>query len=182
MAERLNTCEVQQGATTVTLRGAVSLDWARLYEAHASALLRYLAKLTNDREAATELMQDSFVRAMRAGIREPAAARAWLFTTATNLAVSRARRRRVLRFVPFAGTEPAPNSAFDAEAHQVRSALAAIPPDHAAALLLHYDAGFTRAEIAGIQGVSEEAVKSRLSRGRKNFTAAYRRLERGLRG
>lgn len=178
----LDRCEVQREATTVRLRGAVNLDWERLYEAHASALHRYIAKLTNDGEAATELMQDTFVQGMRSDIREPAAVRTWLFRTATNLAVSHGRRRRLLRFAPFVGTEVAPEPAFDPETHQVRAALGSIPPEHAATLLLHYDAGFTRAEIAQMQGVSEETVKSRLARGRKNFIAAYRRLERGLRG
>jgi DNA-directed RNA polymerase specialized sigma24 family protein len=40
--------------------------------------------------------------------------------------------------------------------------------------------GFSRAEAARILGITEEAVKSRLARGRLNFAAAYKRLERGL--
>ena len=62
----------------------------------------------------------------------------------------------------------------------MRSALDAIPFDQATTLLLHYHAGFRRGEIARMHGVSEETVKSRLARGRRNFMAAYRRLERGL--
>lgn len=180
-AERHSTCEVQRAATTVTLPGAMSADWERLYELHALSLVRYLTKLTGDREAATELMQDTFARGLSADIRDPGAARAWLFATATNLAVSLARRRRLLRFLPFSGGETAPRGGFDHEAHQVRAALRSISAEHAATLLLHYDAGFGRAEIAAMHGVSEETVKSRLARGRKSFIAAYRRLERGLR-
>jgi len=55
-----------------------------------------------------------------------------------------------------------------------------IPADQAATLLLFYESGFARGEIADLLNVSEETVKSRLARGRKNFMAAYRRLERGL--
>jgi len=40
--------------------------------------------------------------------------------------------------------------------------------------------GRSRSEIAAHLGISEEGVKSRLARGRLNFAAAYRRLERGL--
>ncbi|HLA13760.1 MAG TPA: sigma factor, partial [Gemmatimonadaceae bacterium] len=53
-------------------RDHLSVDWKLLYEIHAPELQRYLAKLTGEREAATELMQDVFVSAMRAPIREPA--------------------------------------------------------------------------------------------------------------
>lgn len=173
---------MQELTTALGPRAGVSLDWVRLYEAHASRLQRYLAKLTGEREAATELMQDTFLRAMRADVHDPAAVRAFLFRTATNLALTRARRRRLLAFLPFSGREVAPRGAFDEEAAQVRRALASIPADQAAALLLHYQSGFTRAEIAEMQGIGEEAVKSRIARGRKAFIAAYRRLERGLAG
>jgi RNA polymerase sigma-70 factor (ECF subfamily) len=156
-------------------------NWEDLYQAHSLELLRYLTKLTGDREEATDLMQDTFVRAITAPIDDPTAIRSWLFRVATNAAMSRFRRRRVLAFLPFRGTEVAVSSAFDVEAHHVRLALASIPSREAAALLLHYESGFSRAEIARMQGLSEEGVKSRLARGRKNFIAAYRRLQRGYR-
>lgn len=160
----------------------VSLDWERLYETHARQLQRYLVKLTGDQETGTELMQETFLRAIRADIREPAAARAWLFRTGTNLALNRRRRQRLVAFIPFTGSEPSNTAPFDVEAEQVRRALRAVSEDQAATLLLHYESGFTRAEIAPMQGVSEETVKSRLARGRKSFISAYRRLERGLAG
>ena len=47
--------------------------------------------------------------------------------------------------------------------------------DQAAALVLHYAHGFTRAEIAELVGRSEETVKSRIARGRRAFLAAYDR-------
>jgi RNA polymerase sigma-70 factor (ECF subfamily) len=107
-------------------------------------------------------------------------AHAWLFRTATNLARNEMRRRRLLAFVPFSGRESATGGGFDFEADHVRTALRSLPFEQATSLLLHYHAGFQRHEIAHLQGVSEETVKSRLARGRKGFTAAYRRLARGL--
>lgn len=161
-------------------REAVTPDWEALYREHAPDLLRYLAKLTGQREEATELMQDTFVRAMSAKTDQIAAFRPWLFRIATNLAVTRVRRRRLFAFIPFHGTELAPGGAFDEDAYQVRAALRSVPPDQAATLLLHYQSGFTRAEIAAMQGLSEDGVKTRLARGRKNFIAAYRRPRGGL--
>ena len=168
---------------TGTMYGvSVDADWRELYEEDATVLLRYLAKLTGDREMASELMQETFVRALRAnpGFENPRAAHAWLFRTATNLARNELRRRRLLAFVPFSGVEHAPRSAFDIEGDQVRAALRSLPFDQAATLLLHYHSGFRRNEIAELHGISEETVKSRLARGRKSFIAAYRRLERGF--
>jgi RNA polymerase sigma-70 factor (ECF subfamily) len=161
---------------------AVNFDWEGLYDRHAGELLGYLAKLVGDRERASELMQDTFVRALRSDhtIREPGAVRAWLFETATNLALNDRRRRALFRFIPFSGAERAPGDVFDVGAEHVRASLRSLSSDEAVALLLRYHAGFSRSEIAAIVGTGEETVKSRLARGRKNFMAAYRRLERGL--
>ncbi len=160
----------------------MTLDWEGLYAEHAAELAGYLAKLVGDREVGSDLMQETFVRGMRAGdaIRDPSAVRAWLFRTGTNLGYSHRRRKALLAFLPFTGREQMPHAAFDIEADQIRSALNSIPAEQSAALLLFYDNGFARAEVATLLGVSEETVKSRLARGRRNFIAAYRRLERGL--
>lgn len=160
----------------------MSVDWAALYEEHAQELAGYLAKLLGDREIASELTQEAFIRGLRSEhtLREPAAALGWLYRTGTNLALSHLRRRAMLRFLPLTGVEVAAPETFDLEADQVRAALRSINTDQAATLLLFYDVGFDRREIAAMLGVSEETVKSRLARGRKDFLAAYRRLERGL--
>jgi RNA polymerase sigma-70 factor (ECF subfamily) len=151
------------------------LPWRELYDAHAAELVGYLWKLTGDREAATDLMQDTFIAGMRdeAGLREPAKARAWLFRIATRLAIKRLRRARLIAFLPFAGTERSAEGIPDVEGLAVRDAMRSISPDQAAALVLHYAHGFTRAEIAELVGRSEETVKSRIARGRRAFIAAY---------
>src|SRR5437870_603057 len=104
-----------------------SVDWERVYEDHAGQLAGYLAKLVGDREVACELTQEAFLRALKSGgsLREPAAARAWLYRVGTNLASNHRRRRALLRFLPFSGDEPGSSEAFDPEAEQVRSALRA---------------------------------------------------------
>ncbi|MDQ2914088.1 MAG: sigma-70 family RNA polymerase sigma factor [Chloroflexota bacterium] len=160
----------------------MTVDWAALYEEHAQELAGYLAKLLGDRETASELTQEAFIRGLRSErtLREPAAALGWLYRTGTNLATSHLRRRALLRFLPLTGVEVAAPDALDPEAAQVHAALRSISADQAATLLLFYDVGFERKEIAAMLGLSEEAVKSRLARGRKDFMAAYRRLERGL--
>jgi len=160
----------------------MSIDWSSVYAAHAGELAGYLAKLAGDPEAGSDLMQETFIRGMRSGdaIRDPGAVRAWLYRTATNLAHNHRRRHAILRFMPFTGTEQSRLEAFDADADQVRRALGSISEAAAATLLLFYVHGFDRQELAAMFDVSEEAIKSRLARGRRDFMAAHKRLERGL--
>lgn len=160
----------------------MSVDWSSAYTAHAGELAGYLTKLAGDPEIASELMQETFIRGIRSGeaIRDSGAIRGWLYRTATNLAHNHRRRRAILRFVPFTGEERSEHEAFDAEADQVRRALRSVPEAAAATLLLFYVHGFDRQELAAMFDVSEETVKSRLARGRRDFMAAYKRLERGL--
>jgi RNA polymerase sigma-70 factor (ECF subfamily) len=99
--------------------------------------------------------------------------RPWLYRIASNLAIDQLRRSRRLRFVPFVGTESAPDANND-EAEAVRSALRAIDPELAATLVLRLHEGFSRAEVASIRGVSERKVKSRLAEARIAFERAYR--------
>lgn len=170
------------GSSSAVAYFPVTVDWAGIYERHAAELASYLTRYVGDREVATELMQETFVRGLRADqtIREPGAVRSWLFQTATNLALNERRRRALFRFIPFSGLERSPREAFDPAAAQVNAALRSISSDQAAALLLRYHSGFSTGEIAAMLALSEETVKSRITRGRQNFMAAYRRLERGL--
>lgn len=157
---------------------SVSRDWSTLYGEHAPALARFLVKLTGDRDIASELLQETFVRAIRSG--EAAsrirAVRPWLFRIAGNLAWDHQRRRALLRFVPFSDREADSASIHDPEVEILRRALRRLPDTQSRTLLLHYEAGFSRREIADMEGISEEAVKSRLARGRDAFLRGYERM------
>jgi DNA-directed RNA polymerase specialized sigma24 family protein len=158
------------------------LNWDEIYGRYSEELARFMVKLLGDRERAADIVHDTFVRAMRSedDLRELSSVRAWLYKIAANLARNELQRRSLIAFLPFGGHERGAADAFDVEATQIHHALRSIPTDQAVALVLHYQSGFSRAEVASLTGVSEEGVKSRLARGRANFIAAYRRLERGL--
>lgn len=148
-----------------------------MYTEHAGALVSFLTKLTGDPEVASELMQEAFVRAIRAGGEaDLRSVRAWLFRIARNLARDHHRRRRLLNFVPFSGRERSSQVTGDEDAELVHRALRSLSATLSTTLLLHYDAGFSREEIAEMDGVTEDAVKSRLARGRDAFARAYERL------
>jgi RNA polymerase sigma factor (sigma-70 family) len=146
---------------------------AALYEAHRGELLGFLVRMTRDREAAEELLQDAFIRLIRearAG-RMPDDPRAWLYRVVANAAISRGRHGAVwTRLVPrlLDRRQPAsPEGEFlrterDAEVH---AAMAGLAPDARAALLLAAQ-GFDGREIAASIGRTEGATRTLMSRSR----------------
>ena len=137
------------------------------------ALLTYLRRLSRDDETAEDLVQETFARAMAARRRPPdEELRPWLYRIATNLAIDRLRRSRLVRFVSL--TRDLPSDAPADEAEAVRAALRTMDHELAVVLVLRLHEGFSRAEIARMRGVSERAVKARLAEARVAFARAYR--------
>lgn len=137
--------------------------------------------LTGDRQDASELVQDTFVRAWEAlsTFRGESAFGTWLHRIAVNLllAEARAARRRALRVAieaDLSGTDNAPpleRSAVPPADHQTRLDLAhaiqRLPPGARAVFLLYDVAGYTHAEIAEELGVAEGTCKAHLFRARR---------------
>lgn len=145
---------------------------------YQAPIVRYLHGLTGNAEQACDLAQETFERAYRSlgALRDPFMLRAWLYRIAHHQAYSLLRRRALVRWLPLPhalrATTPAPDSAAIA-AVRVGQALARVPLDQRAPLLLHLVAGFSYAEVAALLGASEGAVRMRISRGRAAFRAAY---------
>lgn len=150
-----------------------------LYEAHRAELLGFLIRMTRDREAAEDLLQDVFIRLIRearAG-RMPDDVRPWLFRVAANAAITRGRRgsvwtRLVARLVE--RREPAlpEHEALRKEREtELRRALADLPPDARAALLLAAH-GFRGHEIAASLGRTEGATRTLMCRSRAQVRLA----------
>jgi RNA polymerase sigma-70 factor (ECF subfamily) len=170
----------KEKATIVAADASAQLDWAMVYEVHGPDVFAFLRRSLGSTALAEDVLQDTFVRALRAHSHPAAeAVRPWLFTIAANLAVSHHRRSRLLAFLPFADDARTEGEPYDAESEQVRRALRSIPRDQAVTLTLALHEGFSRREIAQMLAISEEGVKSRLARGRRNFASAYRALEGG---
>jgi len=152
---------------------------AAVYDACHADLFGYAWSLTRDHPAAEDVMHEAFMRLVResgAG-RWPQNPRAWLYTVVTNLAFSRSRRRLIAdrwqRFVGRSGQsdtdEAAEETVLRAERHaQLTTALASLPKDHQAALLLAAD-GFSGREIATILAKSEGATRNILWRARHSL-------------
>ncbi len=144
-----------------------------LYEVHRAELLAFLLRMTRDREAAEDLLQETFIRLIkevRAG-RLPDTVRPWLYRVAANAAISRSRHGAVWnRLLPRLVDRREPvrpeSELLRAEREtELHTALAELPPDGRAALLLAAQ-GFDGHEIAATIGRTEGATRTLLCRSR----------------
>lgn len=151
------------------------------------AILRFIQRFLggNDRAAAEDLAQDVFLAAWKAAPTYEASAKVitWLLRIATNLCLNQRRAARLRATVPLAAEDSAqklPASADRPEARlmaseqavQVRAAIAALPPNQRAAILLRHFHDLCYEDIAAALGVSVSAVESLLFRARQALQAA----------
>ncbi|WP_446216998.1 RNA polymerase sigma factor [Micromonospora sp. IBHARD004] len=138
-----------------------------LYHAHFRSLTLQLTAYCGDLSQAQDLVQEAFCRAFARWSRvsrydDPVA---WVRRVAWNLATSRWRRLHTAQsFLHRQREEHAPGPSPDRVA--LIAALALLPPNHRRAVVLHYLADLSVAEIAQQEQVPEGTVKSWLHRGR----------------
>lgn len=158
------------------LRAGDEQAFEQLVARFQAPLFRYLRGLVADAELAEDLLQETFLRAFRAigGLSDPATLRGWLYRIAHNQAISALRRRRLVSWLSLGRWQQlrAPEPA-TLEAARVEQALALLPAQLRAPLLLHLVAGFSYAEVAELLSLSEPAVRMRISRARAAFRLAY---------
>ena len=148
-----------------------------LVEEQIPRLRRYARALTGERSAADDLVQDTLERALsRFHLwRSGSDLRAWLFTIMHNLYVNQARSRARHRHEALE-TEPAAEAVHAREPdwlelRDLDAALAQLPDEQRAVLLLVGLEQFTYGEASRILGIPIGTVMSRLSRGRERLRA-----------
>ena len=151
-----------------------------LMRRHRTPVHSFLCRLTGDRARAEDLLQETFLRVVKAaaGWEPKALFRTWVFTIARNLAADEARRQAFRatdpldaqrddgapRREPVAEATPAPDDAAgDALVRpRLEAALQALPAEQREVFLLREQAGLSFPEIAAATGVNENTVKSRM--------------------
>jgi len=146
-----------------------------MFRAHAPELGRYLVAMVRDRSLAEDLLQDTFHDALRAWDRLDGVGneRAWLYGIARHRALGALRRgRRFQRaLVRLGGSREIAQEA-DAELVALLDLLEReLSPELRALVLLRYVHGFQAAELAEMTGLSPDAVRQRLARGRARLIA-----------
>jgi RNA polymerase sigma-70 factor (ECF subfamily) len=142
-------------------------------ESAIPALRRYARALTRDVDVADDLVQDTLVRALRSEhLFHGGDVRSWLYTILTNLNRNRlrslARRPAVL---PIEDEDAADFAGPEGGGRDIERALAALPEEQRAALLLVVLEGMSYREVAEIQEVPIGTVMSRLARARAHIKA-----------
>jgi RNA polymerase sigma-70 factor (ECF subfamily) len=141
-----------------------------LHDEHADALFSHALRLVNgDRQRAEDLVQETLLRAWRhPEALDPArgSVRAWLFTTARNLAIDAWRRRSARVGEVITDEIPEPPQVVDeadraVEAWTVAEALARLSPPHREVLVECFYQGRSVSEAASRLGVPPGTVKSR---------------------
>ncbi|HZD75177.1 MAG TPA: sigma-70 family RNA polymerase sigma factor [Actinomycetota bacterium] len=148
------------------------------------SLYRFARTLVRgDRDAAEDLVQETFLRAFqrRDSFRGEASARTWLHRILHNLAVDRARRPD--REVPMEDVESKwRDDAYTVDSgtvveraetrEELEDALVRLPFIYRSAVLLHDVEQWTAKEVADAQGIELPAAKQRLRRGRMMLVTA----------
>ncbi|OJF14264.1 RNA polymerase sigma factor [Couchioplanes caeruleus] len=145
-----------------------------LYAAHYSDLTVQLYAYFGDRQEAQDVVQEAFCRALArwrtvSRYDDPVG---WVRRVAWNLAVSGWRRRRTA--LNFLRRQRAAEDQIDGpgpERVALVAALGALPATQRRAMVLHYLADMTIAEIAERENVAEGTVKSWLHRARAALAA-----------
>lgn len=160
--------------TVERIREESKLRVEELYAAHAQGAVRLAYLLVGDHEVAQDIAQEAFLRAFGrfADMRKPASFPNYLKATIVNLTRKHFRRRGLERlYVERLRARPvqsvAPPSVEQREI--VTQALLKVPQRQRAALVLHYYEDLSEYQVAELLGVSEQAARSLVARGRKTL-------------
>ena len=171
-------------AETAALTEATGLTWEAIVRDHSARVYRLALHLTGNPHDAEDLTQDVFIRVFNSlASYKPGTFEGWLHRITTNLFLDRVRRRKRIRFDWMGDDDGAvatsdsfdrhersgqPEDAFDMGNldDDILEALAELPPEYRAAVVLSDIEGLSYEEIAVTLGIKLGTVRSRLSRAR----------------
>lgn len=137
----------------------------RLARRWAGSVYRLAYARAGNRADAEDVMQEVFLRLVRAGpeFHDDEHAKAWLLKVTARCAADLFRSPWRKRTEPLDEHRPA---AAEPESGGVLEAVLALPPNYRVPIHLFYYEGMSVSEIAAALGKREDAVRTRLSRGR----------------
>ena len=135
-----------------------------LFARYREPVYRFLRRQLRDGQAAEDLTQDTFVRALAGSYQANGHERAWIFQIARNLARDHVRAGQRRPPLQEWTDRAAPGST--ALGLELDAALTRIPDDDREVFLLKEIAGLSYGEIAKACGMTPDAVRSRLHRTR----------------
>lgn len=162
----------------------IEADFDALFAQYERQVYGYLWRVTGDQHLASDLCQETFLRAWQhfEKIRAYESPLGWLLRVATNLALNSRRRRDTRAGLPISLSEELSPAASDpawriAERDSVHTTLLALPANMRAALVLREVYGLSCEEVGRALGITHAAARMTLSRAREQFRQRYRREE-----
>lgn len=159
-----------------------SLDLPALVRRHQGVIRAFLARLCGDTALADDLAQDSFLSAFKNidQLQNPKAAKAWLFQIAYHSYVSHVRkqsRRKALASNDAEEDTPQTAQVSPSLRVDIHAAMAALPPEQRAVIMMCLSYGMSHSEAASASGLPLGTVKSHISRGRTALRASLNAYE-----
>lgn len=155
-------------------------DVREAHAAHSGELYGFALRSLGDSGLAEEAVQETFVRAWRAGDRfdpQIGSLRTWLFAILRNVVIDLGRARAVRPGVAERGVEPSVEPLEQALlSWQVEEAMRRIGEDHRRVLIETHYRGRPYAEVAEELGVPEGTVKSRVYYGLRALRIALEEM------
>jgi RNA polymerase sigma-70 factor, ECF subfamily len=160
---------------SILVRAAQNGDvdaFEELVRRYQTSIYRVALRMLGSRADAQDVVQETFVRAWRAlpRFRHDSAISTWLYRIVTRRALDKIASRRSTATLDEVEVEAGPDPAQAAEDQErlraLRRAIAKLPPDQRAALVLREFEGLSYQEVAQVLGASVPAIKTRIHRAR----------------
>lgn len=160
-------------------RAGQTAAWDTLFHRYQLPLYTYVQKLTRHEQTSLDIVQDTFIKAVRhiGTLRDDHRFGSWMFRIAHQQCQQHWRKSRPGESIgtPMGEQAVDPGSnpldqLLSAEQEELfLAAIDALPEEHRSVVLLHCLEDFPLAEIADITGVAMGTVKSRLFNARKKL-------------
>lgn len=164
------------------------LAFGELYCRYFTKLYHYCHAILNNAEEAADIAQDTFAKAAEKihHLKSPAQFSAWLFRIGRNACIDQAKEKQRHQAVSPEGAGQMAEEEFDVEEAMARDAIieqisllmGQLSPEARSILTAKYFDGRSIQELTELMGLSESAIKMRLSRARHRILKLYNRPPR----
>lgn len=162
---------------------ADALAFGELYCRYFTKLYHYCYVILNNADEAADIAQDTFAKAAEKihHLKAPAQFSAWLFRIARNACIDQAKEKQKRQSVSPDSSPDLVEEEFDVEEamakeaaiEQIRLLMERLAPEARSILMAKYFDGRSIQELTELMGLSESAIKMRLSRARHRMLKLY---------
>lgn len=176
MMEKSNPSEIPDNELLRRSSNGDADSFGEFYDRYSTPIFNYILRLTHEKSAAEELLQEVFLAAWQGSkrFRGNSSVKTWIFRIAHNQAVSWLRKNRkdqqpiiteseIPDSITGGGASPEEFSFQNWQADQIFQALDQLSENHRAVIELTFIHEFTQKEIAQIMKCPTGTVKSRMS-------------------